>query len=96
MLCKPSFTKCQRSDIIILFCRPILLKNRNFPATDNEEKSERILLPMQWGLVPSWHKGDPKKFSFNMINCRCDTLTEKKSFMKALEKGQRCVVLAEG
>jgi len=72
------------------------LLNNNQCIGTNEEYSERILVPMQWGLVPSWHKGDPKKFSFNMINCRCDTITEKKSFAKALENGQRCVVLAEG
>ncbi|XP_057317306.1 abasic site processing protein HMCES-like [Hydractinia symbiolongicarpus] len=85
----PSYNKGPKS------CSPILLKNKFF-SSENEDLSERILLPMQWGLVPSWHKGDPKKFSFNMINCRCDTLTEKKSFMNALEKGQRCIVLADG
>ena len=71
------------------------MKN-SMSAKANEETSERIILPMQWGLIPSWHKGDPKDFSFNMINCRCDTLTEKKSFLKAIEKGQRCVVLVDG
>ncbi|XP_066926341.1 abasic site processing protein HMCES-like [Clytia hemisphaerica] len=77
-------------------CSPILLQNRLQHSGTNEELSERIIMPMQWGMVPSWHKGDPKKFNFNMINCRCDTITEKKSFAKALEHGQRCVVLAEG
>lgn len=77
-------------------CSPILLQNRLQHSGTNEELSERIIMPMQWGMVPSWHKGDPKKFNFNMINCRCDTITEKKSFAKALENGQRCVVLAEG
>lgn len=74
---------------------PILLRNSKCIGT-NQEKNDRILLPMQWGMVPSWHKGDPKKFTFNMINCRCDTIKEKKSFANALQKGQRCVVLAEG
>lgn len=86
----PSYNKGPKS------YSPILLSSTNFPHGTNKDISERILLPMQWGLVPSWHKGDPKKFSFNMINCRSDTLTEKKSFMNALQKGQRCVVLAEG
>ena len=79
--------------------RPILLQDRASLLGSNSNKEstgERIIMPMQWGLVPSWHHGDPKKFSFNMINCRYDTIQEKKSFSKALKNGQRCIVLAEG
>lgn len=74
---------------------PILLQNRK-SLKKEEASGERILMAMQWGMIPSWHKGDPKKFSFNMINCRSDSIQEKKSFSKALQKGQRCVVLCEG
>jgi len=74
------------------------MKNRQKSGvvSSDDEEPGRMLLSMQWGLVPSWHKGDPKDFNFNMINCRSDTLMEKKSFQKALEKGQRCVVLCDG
>jgi putative SOS response-associated peptidase YedK len=51
---------------------------------------------MKWGLVPSWHRGDPGSFGYKMNNARIESITEKKSFKGALEKGRRCVVLAEG
>lgn len=51
---------------------------------------------MRWGLIPSWHRGDPKEFTYNMSNARSDTLLDKRSFKSPLEKGNRCVVLAEG
>ena len=57
---------------------------------------ERVLQPMKWGLVPSWHRGDLKEFKYNMSNARSDSLLKKKSFKSLLEKGKRCVVLAEG
>ncbi|XP_047134503.1 abasic site processing protein HMCES isoform X1 [Hydra vulgaris] len=78
---KPSYNKGPKSS------SAVLLINCNY---------ERVLQPMQWGLVPSWHKGCPKTFAFNMINARLDTLTNKKSFMNILQKGQRCIVLADG
>jgi len=88
---KPSYNKGPTS------CAPVLLhKNKISRDIPEAEQGERTLVAMQWGLVPSWHKGNPKDFNFNMINCRSDTLFEKKSFQKALEKGQRCVVLADG
>ncbi|XP_063093887.1 abasic site processing protein HMCES isoform X3 [Cavia porcellus] len=52
---------------------------------------------MRWGLVPSWFKeSDPSKLQFNTINCRSDTILEKRSFKVPLGKGRRCVVLADG
>ncbi|KAJ7360391.1 hypothetical protein OS493_017024 [Desmophyllum pertusum] len=62
----------------------------------SEGTSERVLQPMRWGLIPSWHRGDPKEFSYNMSNARSDTLLDKRSFKSPLEKGKRCVILAEG
>ena len=57
---------------------------------------ERALQTMKWGLIPSWHKGDPSSFAYNMSNARLDTLQEKASFRTPLKKGQRCVILADG
>lgn len=55
-----------------------------------------IIRPMRWGLVPSWHTGDPSKVGYNMINARSDTILNKITFSTPLQKGRRCVVLAEG
>jgi putative SOS response-associated peptidase YedK len=60
------------------------------------ENGQRALQVMKWGLIPSWHKGDSNSFAYNMSNARLDTLQEKASFRTPLNKGQRCVVLADG
>ena len=76
---------------------PVLVSPKRFSKeVEPEENEDRILCEMQWGLIPSWHKGTEDSFKFNMINCRSDTLLEKSSFKGPLERGQRCVVLAEG
>ncbi|XP_021380240.1 embryonic stem cell-specific 5-hydroxymethylcytosine-binding protein-like isoform X2 [Mizuhopecten yessoensis] len=51
---------------------------------------------MMWGLVPSWHKGDPKKVSYETNNCRAEGMLEKRTYKVPLDKGRRCVVLADG
>uniref|UniRef100_A0A8C0HRS6 Abasic site processing protein HMCES n=1 Tax=Buteo japonicus TaxID=224669 RepID=A0A8C0HRS6_9AVES len=61
------------------------------------DSSERVLMDMRWGLVPSWFKkDDPSKMPFNTSNCRSDTMLKKSSYKGALLKGKRCVVLADG
>ncbi|NXC97182.1 HMCES protein, partial [Certhia familiaris] len=61
------------------------------------DSSERVLMDMRWGLVPSWFKQDnPSKLQFNTSNCRSDTMLSKSSYKGALLKGKRCVVLADG
>lgn len=75
---------------------PVLLSSQHFNSLASEEPCERVLQPMRWGLIPSWHRGDPKEFTYNMSNARSDTLLDKRSFKSPLEKGNRCVVLAEG
>ena len=53
--------------------------------------------PMQWGLVPAWHQGDnPKSVAYKMNNARSDGMLTKRSFKTPLEKGRRCVVIADG
>ncbi|NXY79908.1 HMCES protein, partial [Glareola pratincola] len=61
------------------------------------DSSERVLMDMRWGLVPSWFKkDDPSKLQFNTSNCRSDTMLKKSSYKGALLQGKRCVVLADG
>ena len=51
------------------------------------------LVPVRWGLVPSWAK-DPSIGS-KMINARAETVTEKASYRNAFKK-RRCLVVADG
>ena len=51
---------------------------------------------MKWGLIPSWHKGNPRSFPTLLNNCRYDGMFEKPSFRNAIAKKQRCVVLVDG
>jgi putative SOS response-associated peptidase YedK len=53
----------------------------------------RRLVPVQWGLVPSWAK-DPS-IGNKMINARAETITEKASYRNAFKK-RRCLVVADG
>lgn len=48
---------------------------------------------LRWGLIPSWAK-DPAMGN-RMINARAETVAEKPSFRRALQK-RRCLVLADG
>ena len=63
---------------------------------DSDEGTERVVQVMKWGLVPSWHKGDPRSFPTLLNNCRYDGMLEKPSFRTAVSRRQRCVVLADG
>ncbi|XP_066208601.1 abasic site processing protein HMCES [Saccopteryx leptura] len=86
---RPSYNKGPRSDGPVLLSRLHLEKGA--------DSSERVIVPMRWGLVPSWFKeGDPSKLQFNTSNCRSETIMEKRSFKVPLGKGRRCVVLADG
>ncbi|MBK7141437.1 MAG: SOS response-associated peptidase [bacterium] len=53
----------------------------------------RGLETMRWGLVPFWAK-DPS-IGNKMINARAETLAEKPSFRKSLER-KRCLIPADG
>ena len=54
---------------------------------------ERLLEPMQWGLVPAWAR-DTSRAS-QMINARSETVSEKPSYKQALMR-RRCLVIADG
>ena len=42
-----------------------------------KDDGEREIRLMQWGLIPSWHKGAAKEFSLNMFNARLDGIADK-------------------
>lgn len=63
------------------------------PIIDNRAKDERTLVPMRWGLIPSWAR-DPA-IGNRMINARCETVAEKPAFRKALLE-RRCIIPADG
>ncbi|XP_066182782.1 abasic site processing protein HMCES [Sylvia atricapilla] len=86
---QPSYNKGPQSS------GPVLLSRRHLQQ--DADSSERVLMDMRWGLVPSWFKQDnPSKLQFNTSNCRSDTMMSKSSYKGALLKGRRCVVLADG
>lgn len=53
---------------------------------------KRLLVPMRWGLIPSWAK-DPS-IGNRMINARSETIEEKPSFRTAF-RSRRCLVPAD-
>ncbi|ESP05041.1 hypothetical protein LOTGIDRAFT_211838 [Lottia gigantea] len=75
---------------------PVMLSSRHYRPGEIEEGVERVIQPMKWGLVPSWHKGDPYKLEYETNNCRSEGMLTKRTYKVPLEKGQRCVILAEG
>ena len=48
---------------------------------------------MRWGLIPSWAKDE--KIGSRMINARAESVAEKPSFKRSLQK-RRCLVIADG
>jgi putative SOS response-associated peptidase YedK len=61
-------------------------------VAENRE-GERRLGELRWGLVPSWAKDT--SIGSRMINLRADTVSEKASFLKTLQK-RRCILPADG
>ena len=57
------------------------------------DTTTRRLVPLRWGLVPSWAK-DPK-IGNQCINAKAETVAEKPSFRSAFKK-RRCLVIATG
>src|SRR5213080_1000608 len=62
------------------------------PVIVVNDTGQRQLVPMQWGLVPSWAK-DPS-IGNRMINARAETIAEKPAFRAALKK-RRCLIPAD-
>lgn len=73
---------------------PVLVSARHFD--EDSQSSDRIVVPMLWGMIPRWHTGDYRKHGLTTNNCRFETMLQSKLYKHAFEKGQRCVVLCEG
>src|SRR5215203_1442792 len=61
-------------------------------AVLGDEQGSRVGF-LRWGLIPSWAKD--ADIGNRMINARAETVAEKPSFRRALQK-RRCLILADG
>ncbi|KAK0053824.1 embryonic stem cell-specific 5-hydroxymethylcytosine-binding protein-like isoform X1 [Biomphalaria pfeifferi] len=86
----PSYNKAPTS------FNPVLTSSQHFVKPDIKSERDRILMPMKWGMTPSWYHGDPYKVPYETNNCRAEGMLDKKTYKVALKKGYRCVVLADG
>ncbi len=64
--------------------------DQSIPAILNESPDEVSLV--KWGLLPSWSKEEKSKYS--MINARAETLLEKPSYKRLIQK-RRCLIPAD-
>jgi len=56
---------------------------------------KRRLVPMRWGLVPSWWSKPLKELKLATFNARAETVTEKPSFREAFKR-TRCLIPVSG
>ena len=79
---------------------------RNLPARYNicptdpidtvvERDGRRDLVPMRWGLVPSWWKRPLKDFTIATFNARAETVESKAMFRNPFRQ-KRCLIPASG
>ncbi|MDI6719605.1 MAG: SOS response-associated peptidase [Methanomicrobiales archaeon] len=62
-------------------------------AGDPENPAEREIVPMRWGLIPSWSKD--ARAGYRMINARAETLADRPAFRSPLKR-RRCLVPVTG
>lgn len=62
---------------------PVLISTNN----------ERLIVPMRWGLIPSWYKESQKLTVLN--NAKIETVDSKPSFRTSFKR-HRCLILADG
>lgn len=73
---------------------PVIRAERAKPERiDSAPVVSREIVPMRWGLIPSWAK-DPK-FGARTFNARVETLATAPAFRTAYRK-RRCIVPADG
>ncbi|KAL4219058.1 hypothetical protein ACF0H5_021641 [Mactra antiquata] len=76
---------------------PVLMSSKHVSDLGTDiVSSTRVIQPMLWGLIPSWHKGTVGSKAYETNNCRAESMLEKMTYKVPLQKGRRCVILAEG
>src|SRR6266851_2963714 len=60
-----------------------------------EHDGRRELLPMRWGLIPSWWSKPLKEMKVATFNARAETVAEKRVFHDAFKR-TRCLIPASG
>jgi putative SOS response-associated peptidase YedK len=60
-----------------------------------ERDGKRELLPMRWGLIPSWWSKPLKEMKVATFNARAETVAEKPIFRDAFKR-TRCLIPASG
>ncbi len=68
------------------------------PVIRQSDDGKGELVPMEWGLLPSWWKPPAKSksrkvFQRRCFNARCETIDEKPSYREAFKR-RRCLVPA--
>jgi putative SOS response-associated peptidase YedK len=56
---------------------------------------KRVVVPMRWGLIPSWWSKSLKEFKLATFNARAETVAEKPMFRDSFKK-RRCLIPASG
>lgn len=73
------------------------MSGAHFDDDDASASTERVLVPMMWGLVPRWHHGaEAHKHGLTTNNCRLEGIGSSKLYAPLLQSGQRCVIVCEG
>lgn len=63
--------------------------------TITESDGKRKLVPMRWGLVPSWWSKPLKELKLATFNARAETVAEKPFFRSAFKRN-RCLIPVSG
>jgi putative SOS response-associated peptidase YedK len=58
-------------------------------------RGPRALVPMRWGIIPSWWSKPAKEMKLATFNARVETITEKPMFRRAF-RCTRCLIPASG
>jgi putative SOS response-associated peptidase YedK len=65
------------------------------PTTTVDVVVGHQLIPMRWGLIPSWWSKPLKEFKLATFNARAETVAEKPMFRDSFKK-RRCLIPASG
>lgn len=78
---------------------PVIVSTDHFCGDGSNEEfnpQSQVIVPMMWGMIPFWHKGDYRRHGLSTNNCRLEHMLESKLYRGPFRRGQRCVVLCEG